>query len=164
MPRRSNFQSDLAALTDNNPVYDLDNVYFSDRGWAYRHYKTEDKSEYWDEVLVAGQALLDNGQPDTTADAFGTATPTFRTGDGGQAPVDTVSVGSITAAGSGYANATGVATTGGSGAGLTVDITTDAGAVTDVNLATQGNGAYLQGEELTISGGGGDATFTINVG
>ena len=53
MPARANKASDLAAVTASNPVLDLDNVYLSDRGWAYRHYKREDKSLYWDEVLVA---------------------------------------------------------------------------------------------------------------
>lgn len=85
MPRRSNQQADLSALTDANPVYDLDNVYFSDHGWAYRHYKDETGALYWDEILVAGEALLDDGTPDTTADAFGAANPTFLVGDGSQA-------------------------------------------------------------------------------
>ena len=81
MPRRSDL-SDLTCALDTNPVLDRDNVYFSDRGWAYRHFKNTARTEFWDEVLVAGEALLDNGDPDTTADPFGTASPTFLTGDG----------------------------------------------------------------------------------
>ena len=81
MPRRSD-TSDLTCALDANPVLDRDNVYFSDRGWAYRHFKNEARTEYWDEVLVAGQALLDNGDPDTTADPFGDPAPTFLLGDG----------------------------------------------------------------------------------
>ena len=163
MPRRSNQQADLSALLDNNPVYDLDNVYFSDQGWAYRHYKSADKLEFFDEILVAGEALLGNGDPDTTADAFGTASPTFLVGDGGQMPVDSVYVIQILTGGTTYADASGVATTGGSGTGLTVDITTSGGVVTDVNLATQGDGAYVDGETITITGGDAGATFEIAV-
>lgn len=81
MPRKSNKQADLSAVLDTNPVLDMDNVYWSKLGWAYRHYKSDDKSRYWDEILVAGEALLDNGNPDTTAEDFGVAAPTFETGD-----------------------------------------------------------------------------------
>ncbi len=90
MPRRSNSAADLSAVLNANPVLDMDNVYFSDQGWAYRHYKSEDKSRFWDEILVAGEALLDNGLVDTTADTFGTASPTFETGDSVQAPLLTI--------------------------------------------------------------------------
>jgi len=163
MPRRSNQQADLSALTDNNPVYDLDNVYFSDRGWAYRHYTSADKLEFWDEVLVAGEALLDNGDSDTTADEFGVASPTFLSGDGAQMPIDRVYLVELLTGGTTYSDATGVATTGGSGTGLTVDIVTDAGVVTDVNIAAQGDGAYVDGEVITITGGDGAATFEIAI-
>ena len=81
MPRKSNKQADLSAVLDTNPVLDMDNVYWSKLGWAYRHYKAEDKSRYWDEILVAGEALLDDGNPDTTAAEFGAASPTFESGD-----------------------------------------------------------------------------------
>ena len=81
MPRKSNKQADLSAVLDNNPVLDMDNVYWSKVGWAYRHYKSEDKTRYWDEILVAGEALADDGTPDATAQVFGIASPTFETGD-----------------------------------------------------------------------------------
>ena len=81
MPRKSNKQADLSAVLDTNPVLDMDNVYWSKVGWAYRHYKSEDKLRYWDEILVAGEALADDGTPDVTAQDFGTATPVFETGD-----------------------------------------------------------------------------------
>ena len=158
MPSRANKAADLTALTASNPVFDLDNVYLSDRGWAYRHYKTEDKSEFWDELLVAGNVASSD-----TPDAFGAASPNFETGDGAQMPVDHIYVVSITGAGSGYTTATGLATTGGTGTGLTVDIVADAGVITDINIAAQGDGAYLDGEELTVTTGGADATFTINI-
>ena len=162
MPRRSD-TSDLTCALDANPVLDRDNVYFSDQGWAYRHYKKADKSEFWDEILVAGQALEDDGTPDATADEFGTDTPTFLVGDGAQMPADRVYLIEITAGGTGYTTGSGVATTGGTGTGLTVDIVADAGVITDINIADQGDGAYLDGEELTVTTGGADATFTINI-
>lgn len=162
MPRRSDL-SDLTCALDANPVLDRDNVYFSDQGWAYRHYKSADKLEFWDEILVAGQALLDDGNADLSADAFGAAAPAFLLGDGAQMPIDRVYLVAITDGGTGYSDASGVATTGGSGTGLTVDIVQDAGVITDINIADQGDGAYLDGEELTVTGGGADATFTINI-
>ena len=87
MPRRSD-TSDLTCALDANPVLDKDNVYFSDQGWAYRHFKNEAKTEYWDEILVAGQALEDDGTPDATADEFGAASPTFLVGDTFQSGAD----------------------------------------------------------------------------
>ena len=62
--------------------------------------------------------------------------------------------------GTGYSNASAVATTGGSGTGLTVNITTSGGAVTAVTTATAGSG-YLPEEEITITGGSGNAKITI---
>ena len=162
MPRRSDL-SDLTCALDANPVLDKDNVYFSTRGWAYRHYKNAAKTEFWDEILVAGQALEDDGTPDATADAFGADTPTFLTGDGAQMPIDRVYLIEITAGGTGYTTGSAIATTGGTGTGLTVDIVADAGVITDINIAAQGDGAYLDGEELTVTGGGADATFTIAI-
>ena len=90
MPSRANKAADLTALTASNPVFDLDNVYLSDRGWAYRHYKTEDKSEFWDELLVAGNVASSD-----TPDAFGAASPTFETGDSVQAPALTIAPATI---------------------------------------------------------------------
>ena len=79
MPRRSNFQADCSALMETSKVYDIDNVYLSDRGWAYRHYTNRDKSTFWDEVLVAGEVPSAD-----SPDPFGDATPTFQgAGQGG---------------------------------------------------------------------------------
>lgn len=65
--------------------------------------------------------------------------------------------------GSGYSNAFSVATTGGSGTGLKVNITTSAGAVTGVTIVAGNPGSgYKDDEVITITGGGGNATFTIN--
>ena len=63
--------------------------------------------------------------------------------------------------GTGYANnAAAVATTGGSGAGLTVDITASSGAVQTVVVNAAGTG-YLNGDLIAITGGGANAVFRI---
>lgn len=61
--------------------------------------------------------------------------------------------------GSGYTAATGVATTGGSGSGLTVNTTVSAGAITAIAINAAGSG-YEVGETITVSGGTG-GTFDI---
>jgi len=63
-------------------------------------------------------------------------------------------LGAISAAGSGYSNGTNVATTGGTGTGLTVDITTSSGALSTVTVNSRGSG-YTAGDTITISGGTG---------
>jgi len=64
-------------------------------------------------------------------------------------------------AGTGYANAAGVATTTtGSGINLTVDITQIGGAVQTVVVNVAGTG-YLNGDLITITGGGANAVFRI---
>ena len=63
--------------------------------------------------------------------------------------------------GSGYSGATAVATTGGSGTGLTVNTTVTAGAVTAVAINVGGE-KYSDNDTITISGGGGNATFQVN--
>ena len=68
----------------------------------------------------------------------------------------------LAAGGSGYVDASGVAVSGGSGSGLTVDITTTAGEVTGASVASGGQD-YVAGETVTITGGGGDATLTVAV-
>ena len=62
--------------------------------------------------------------------------------------------------GTGYANAVAVATTGGSGAGLTVDTTTLNGAVQTIVVNAAGTG-YLNGDLITITGGGANSVFRI---
>jgi hypothetical protein len=77
-------------------------------------------------------------------------------------PGNVTSIGTITAAGSGYSNANNV-TVGYAGAGtnLTVNITTNSGTVTGVTIGNNSGASYAPGDELTISGGGGDAKFLV---
>lgn len=82
-----------------------------------------------------------------------------------QSPVntDTFSV-SIRDPGTGYAVLAGVAVTGGSGVGMTVDIISvgpGTNPITGVQIAAQGTG-YLVGEVVTVSGGGVNAQLTIH--
>jgi len=67
----------------------------------------------------------------------------------------------ITAPGTTYIDAVNVATTGGTGTGLTVDITTAAGGVTVVTINNAGTG-YTAADVITITGGAADATFTVD--
>ena len=62
--------------------------------------------------------------------------------------------------GTGYVNDVAVATTGGSGAGLTVDTTTLNGAVQTIVGNSAGTG-YLNGDLITITGGGANSVFRI---
>ncbi len=69
-------------------------------------------------------------------------------------------LGAVSAGGANYATATNVATTGGTGTGLTLDITVAAGAVTAVAISNPGNG-YTAADAITITGGNGAATTTV---
>ena len=72
-----------------------------------------------------------------------------------------VSMIAITNGGTGYANATSVATTGGSGSGLSVNIEANAnGVVTKVTLVSRGNG-YLAGNLITVTGGNLNCKFRV---
>lgn len=62
--------------------------------------------------------------------------------------------------GTGYVTATDVATIGGTGTGLTVDITANAGAVTAVAVNNPGVG-YTIGDTITIDAGNDDATIDV---
>jgi hypothetical protein len=73
-----------------------------------------------------------------------------------------IATATLSAGGSGYAVASGVATTGGTGTGAQVNIDTIAGdAVATFSIANVGSG-YTAADVLTISGGGADATFTVD--
>lgn len=161
MPRRSNKASDLSAVLNTNPVLDMDNVYLSDQGWAYRHYKNEAKTLFWDEILVAGEVPAG----DTPVSAFGTAAPTFETGDSVQQPAAGHQPGdggaavltlSVTSSGSGYPTGSGVTTTTltGSGSGLTVDTLQAGGLLVTATVVSGGNG-YEVGDTVSVDGGTG---------
>lgn len=67
----------------------------------------------------------------------------------------------ITNQGTGYTTATGVTTSGGSGTGLTLDITDTGGLVTDADIDNAGTG-YKVNNVIAIDGGNSDAEITVN--
>lgn len=68
---------------------------------------------------------------------------------------------SLSSGGTGYSSGTSVATTGGSGSGLSVNIVVNSsGVVTSVNLSSRGNG-YMAGDLITVSGGNLNCKFTV---
>ena len=78
----------------------------------------------------------------------------------GQAMDGALTLGAVSAGGATYVTATNVATTGGTGTGLTLDITAVAGAVTAVAINNPGN-SYTALDAITITGGDGAATTTV---
>tara|TARA_R100001594_G_scaffold8858_1_gene22221 strand:+ start:1601 stop:6820 length:5220 start_codon:yes stop_codon:yes gene_type:complete len=68
----------------------------------------------------------------------------------------------LKAGGTGYTGATDVATTGGTGTGLTIDTTVSGGVVTNGAINQPGNG-YTNGDVVTVSGGGSNAQFIVTV-
>ena len=62
-------------------VADTDNIYLSDQGWVYRHYKSPDKSKFWDEVIWAGD-VTNPPTANDPVDPFGDPDPDFLNGDG----------------------------------------------------------------------------------
>ena len=67
----------------------------------------------------------------------------------------------LSSGGTGYSVASNIAVTGGSGSGLTVNITSvNSGVITGINIANPGSG-YLSSEILTINAGNVDATITL---
>jgi len=68
---------------------------------------------------------------------------------------------SLISGGTGYSSGTSVATTGGAGSGLTVNVVANAsGVVTSVSLSSRGN-AYLAGDLITVAGGNVNCKFRI---
>ena len=76
---------------------------------------------------------------------------------------DTVVGLTVSAGGTGYTGANNVATTtNGSGSGLTVNTTVGAGAVTAVAIGNSAGTGYKVGDTITVSGGDGNATLTVD--
>jgi len=97
-------------------------------------------------------------------DGFTSAIPTLPSNGYPGTYVPIGAVGSLTIAlgGSGYSDANNVATTGGTGSGLTVDVTVTGSAITGIEIAKMGQG-YTDGDTITVTGGGGNATATITL-
>ena len=61
-PQRSNRKGDLGNYRPASSAADIDNIFFTEEGWVYRHFKGDPrnpKSRYWDEIIVAGEAKVE---------------------------------------------------------------------------------------------------------
>ncbi len=84
---------------DASDCADKDNIFLTDQGWVYRHYKSLDKSKFWDEIIWAGyvDSTVTANDP---VDAIDAASPEFLVGDGiqfvaGPYPSSSSSIGTI---------------------------------------------------------------------
>ena len=83
MPQRSNIVGDLGTTKIASDSYDVDNIYLSEEGWVYRHFKSTDQSRWWDEIIVAGEVPSTDSPEATNPPKLGTvASPSYETGDG----------------------------------------------------------------------------------
>ena len=91
MPHRKNAKADIGTAKMFSDSYDADNIYLSEEGWVYRHFKNTAKTRWCDEILVAGQVVpnmtihgVSNGFVSETNPAkLGTDdTVTYQVGDG----------------------------------------------------------------------------------
>ena len=83
MPQRIAIVDDLGTTKLASDSYDIDNIYLSEEGWVYRHFKSTDGLRYWDEILVAGEVPAGDNPQETNPPKLGTVdSPGFETGDG----------------------------------------------------------------------------------
>ena len=55
MPSRKNKDSEIGSYISKSDSRDIDNIFLTEQGWVYRHYKNDAMTRYYDEVLVAGE-------------------------------------------------------------------------------------------------------------
>jgi hypothetical protein len=61
-------------------VADKDNIFLTDEGWVYRHFKSPDKSKFWDEIIWAGDVTNPPSANDPV-DSINDPDPDFLVGD-----------------------------------------------------------------------------------
>jgi len=85
MPQRVNAKSDIGNSKLASDVYDTNNIFLTDQGWVYRHWKGDPATtkRYWDEILVAGKVDPEL-YPGGTGSDFITPTLYDGTGQGSQ--------------------------------------------------------------------------------
>jgi len=123
---------------------------------------SEGTNLYYTEARV--QAKLDNAYAQLSAmlNNLATATTLVLNLSGDPTPGSVVTLGAITNNGvGGFSNGTGVATTGGTGSGLTVNTTTSGGVITAIALNAAGSD-YLVGDTLTIANAAAGGVKTVN--
>jgi len=64
MPHKKNAKGDIGTSKVMSDSYNVNNIYLTEEGWVYRHYKRADKSRWWDEVICAGQVKTDITTPE----------------------------------------------------------------------------------------------------
>ncbi len=64
----------IGAYKEKDVAADIDNIFLSNQGWCYRHYKEELKGKWWDEVIIAGDGR--------SFDSPGDPNPGFERADG----------------------------------------------------------------------------------
>ena len=161
MPARKETVSAIGTAPDACDVYDMDNIFLTNEGWVYRHYKKADKSLFWDEILVAGEVVSGatiGGVANDPVDAMNDASPTFEVGDGNKdfenngtppaPPAEDKIIGAVTVAGD--ENVAGDAT------GIVYTVDTSNATAGDLNFqwTVQGDGA--------IDGSSTGATVTVD--
>ncbi len=185
MPARVNTSGDIGTALDASDAYNKDNIFLTDEGWVYRHYKNDALTKFWDEIIVSGEvdpAATIGGVANAPVDAINDINPNFEVGDGNKdveyspdfssggggstptppatGPAASVSlVGAVTTQADGSVSAT--ATTSTNGNGLQVTYTASSGTATNLAVAAGGNG-YQQGDTFTVNGDTG-VTGTVTI-
>ena len=164
MPQKINIVGDLGTTKLASDSYDVDNIYLTEEGWVYRHFKSTDGSRYWDEIIVAGEVPSTDSPEATNPPKLGTvASPSYLTGDGnhdidyavhqvtgtpGSYTTKVVTVGGGLGVGE---DGNGAGGGGGGGTGGPVDI---------INIAPPAGGSVESNGSITIDEG--DATLTAS--
>ena len=165
MPHRVNTEGDIGTAKVASDSYDVDNIFLTDEGWVYRHFKKADKSLFWDEIICAGEVdagLTIDGVANTPVGSIGDAAPTFESGDGdkdfenriggGGSTPPSVTIGTITLSG-----ATSV-----SDGDVETYTATNSGTATGVSYSlASSTGDTISGMSVTFNGGGGTRTLTV---
>ena len=141
-----------ATQATNLDNHDTDSLSEGSSNLYYTEARVQNKL---DNAFAQLQAMLNNLATTTTLKLNLSGDPT---------PGSVVSLGSITASGlGGFTAGTDVATSGGTGAGLTVDTTVTNGAITGIALNQAGTD-YLIGDTLTITNANAGGVATLNLG
>ena len=172
MPHRVNTEGDIGTAKVASDSYDVDNIFLTNEGWVYRHFKKADKSLFWDEIICAGEvdsALVIDTVANTPVGTIGEASPTFETtrgdgvqdienapgfGGGGGTPPAPITIGTITVNGASTATdgdtETYTATNSGTATGVSYSLASSEGGdvVSGMDVTFNGTGART----LTVTG------------
>jgi len=170
MPARVNTEGDIGTALPVSDAYDVDNIFLTDEGWVYRHYKNDALTKFWDEIIVAGEvdpAATIGTVPNAPVDSIGDASPTFEVGDGnkdvenspnfgggGGSPPAPITIGTITVNGASTATdgdtETYTATNSGTATGVSYSLASSEGGdvVSGMDVTFNGTGART----LTVTG------------